>query len=163
MTDNGFAYRGVFLFFLVNAVMFGALCVVAKHTGSFHLRVLCEGFAAGYSVLLTVWVCLAHSDFLSRLLAALIGVVGVTVACRYGQGLRRGQEQPTRLRSCRCAGGVSHVQVLPCQLSGFGHVVMPVLALGNEASSARCIRPGGRDEHRVPRSEQLAGQASKGA
>ena len=26
MTDNGFAYRGVLLFFLVNAVMFGALC-----------------------------------------------------------------------------------------------------------------------------------------
>jgi hypothetical protein len=33
---------------------------------------------------------------------------------------------------------------------------MPVLALGNEANSARCIRPGGRDEHRVARSGQLA-------
>jgi len=37
-------------------------------------------------------------------------------------------------------------QVLSCQLSGFGHVVMPQLVYGNGASSARCIRPYGQRE-----------------
>jgi hypothetical protein len=35
-------------------------------------------------------------------------------------------------------------QVLPCQLSGFGHVVMPVPVSGNGTGSARFIRPGRR-------------------
>ena len=59
------------------------------------------------------------------------------------RGLRRGQEQPIRLRSSRC-GHAQRVQVLSCQLSGFGHVVMPVPVFGNGAGSARCIRPSGR-------------------
>jgi len=68
-------------------------------------------------------------------------------------------ERPTRLRSNRC-GHAKRVQVLSCQLSGFGHVAMPVPVSGNGAGSARCIRPGGRG---IPWSEQPEGQASMGA
>ena len=46
----------------------------------------------------------------------------------------------------------------------FGHVVMPVLALGNGASSARCIRPGGRGNiESLNGQNSLEGQASMGA
>ena len=61
---------------------------------------------------------------------------------RSAEGGVRKAERPTRPRSSRC-GFEIRVQVLPCQLSGFGHVVMPVPVLGNEPGSARCIRPCG--------------------
>ncbi len=44
------------------------------------------------------------------------------------------------------AGRRKPLQVLSCQLSGFGHVAMPQLVSGNGASTARCIRPYGQRE-----------------
>jgi hypothetical protein len=52
-------------------------------------------------------------------------------------------EQPTRLRSSRCVMAEAITSPV-VSIVRFGHVVMPELVIGNDASPARCIRPGGR-------------------
>jgi hypothetical protein len=53
------------------------------------------------------------------------------------------KEQPTRLRFQQVSEGDALTSPA-VSIVWFGHVVMPELATGNGASTARCIRPGGR-------------------
>ncbi len=93
---------------------------------------------------------------------ALTGCAGVRpcVRCSTGCAGVRSSRQ-----GCDLAGALrrQRQQVLSCQLSGFGHVAMPVPVSGKGTGSARCIRPCGRKDPRVPWSEQSEGQASMGA
>ncbi len=55
----------------------------------------------------------------------------------------RVKEQPTRLRFQQVREGDALTSPA-VSIVWFGHVVMPELVTGNGASTARCIRPGGR-------------------
>ena len=59
------------------------------------------------------------------------------------KGKVRGLEQPTRLRSSRCARARTLASPV-VSIVRFGHVAMPEPVTGNGAGTARCIRPGGR-------------------
>jgi hypothetical protein len=83
VAENRFSYRDVCYFVGANAIVFGLLCLGAQRTGYFYLRVVSEGFAAAYLVLLTLWVWLGISDFPKRLLAAIVAVTIVLLACRF--------------------------------------------------------------------------------
>lgn len=67
----------------VNVVVAAILVVIAQGSGAFYLRLLWEGFAASYLILLTAWFCLGTSALTQRLLRALVGIVLVILASKY--------------------------------------------------------------------------------
>jgi hypothetical protein len=68
---------------VLNALFFSVLSILAQQTGSFHLRVICEAFAACYLVLLTFWAWFSSRNVWQRIPVATAAVVFVVWACRF--------------------------------------------------------------------------------
>ena len=72
----------VFRLLLANLLVYGVICGAARVTGDFHLRLVCEGLAAGNLVLVTVAGCLLRvPSFVWRWLVVAVTSLGVIGGC----------------------------------------------------------------------------------
>lgn len=83
MAENPFPYRQTTYFLVTNALLFGAICVLAQRTGRFDLRILCEAFSASYLVFLTTWAWLSALNIVTRLLLTAAAMVLVVFGCKF--------------------------------------------------------------------------------
>ena len=75
MTVSNYLHRPTCLILGADAIVFGALCLLALYSGFFHLRLLFEAFAASYLVMLTVRLVVKLPDcplLLATLVAAIV-------------------------------------------------------------------------------------------
>lgn len=68
--------------------MYGLICFLFHRTGNFHLRLVCEGFAAAYLTMLATWAALSSTSILTRLLVTLLGLALVLSLAQFSLGGR---------------------------------------------------------------------------